>query len=256
MSTLRDSLVASLTALTLTLIPASSNAEQELEDVGQAPEPEIATPEPAPAASVDTPAVAEPNAIEELIVTGRFRDVATDIVAERQQRAVVADFLSADDIARTGDTTVAAALRRIPGVTLVADKFIYVRGLGERYSSSQLNGAEVPSPDLSRDVLPLDIFPATILDSLVVQKGYAPDRPAAFGGGDINIRTKGVPAGPVVRVEVGTGWNSESSDDGISYDGGDSDWLGTDDGTREFPGALSRALGEFQGSISPASKHR
>ena len=77
----------------------------------------------------------------------------------------------------------AAALRRISGLTLVGSKFVYVRGLGERYSSSSLNGATVPSPDLTRNVLPLDIFPTSIVESLSVKKGYSADQSAAFGGG-------------------------------------------------------------------------
>ena len=76
--------------------------------------------------------------------------------------------------ARVGDSTVSLALRRVPGLTLVNDQFIYVRGLGERYSSVLLNGAQVPSPDLTRNVIPLDIFPTEIIDALAVQKGYSP----------------------------------------------------------------------------------
>ncbi len=108
-------------------------------------------------------------------------------------------------ISRVGDSTVSAALRRVPGLTLVNDQFIYVRGLGERYSSVQLNGAQVPSPDLTRNVIPLDIFPTEIIDALQVQKGYSPEAPAAFGGGNIDIRTRSIPNGPVVNIEIGSG---------------------------------------------------
>ena len=106
------------------------------------------------------------------------------------------DFLGAEAIARVGDSTVSAALRRIPGLTLVNDQFIYVRGLGERYSSVQLNGAQVPSPDLTRNVIPLDIFPTEIIEALQVQKGYSPEVPAAFGGGNVNIQDTRHPEWP------------------------------------------------------------
>lgn len=206
----------------------------------------------APPSSPATAAVsAEPGTIEEVLVTGRYREIASDVIAERKEQSVVADFLSAESIARVGDPNVAAALKRLPGITVVRDKFVYVRGLGERYSSSELNGAEVPSPDLSRNVLPLDIFPSSILDSLEVQKGYTPDRSAAFGGGDINIRTRAVPLGPVVNVKVGTGWNTKGKDSGLSYNGGNRDWTGVDDGTRAFPGALKAALDQYQGKLTP-----
>ena len=103
-------------------------------------------------------------------------------------------------------------MRRVPGLTLVNDQFVYVRGLGERYSSVQLNGAQVPSPDLTRNVIPLDIFPTEIIDALQVQKGYSPEQPAAFGGGNIDIRTRGIPNGPVVNIEIGSGTNSDAGD--------------------------------------------
>ena len=108
--------------------------------------------------------VAEPSApIEEVVVIGRYKAAATDVVSERIEEDVPMDFLDAEAISRAGDSNVAAALRRVPGLTLAKGSFVYVRGLGERYSSTQLNGARVPSPDLTRNVLPLDIFPASTI---------------------------------------------------------------------------------------------
>ena len=145
-------------------------------------------------------------------------------------------------------------MRRVPGLTLVNDQFIYVRGLGERYSSVLLNGAQVPSPDLTRNVIPLDIFPTEIIQALSVQKGYSPEMPAAFGGGNVNIITRGIPNGPVFNVEIGSGMNSDSNDDGFTYPGGSDDSSGTDDGTRAFPDALARGLQQYRGNIS-ADQH-
>ncbi|HJR68494.1 MAG TPA: TonB-dependent receptor [Gammaproteobacteria bacterium] len=192
------------------------------------------------------------DATEEIVVTGRLRSTALDVVRERLEQEVVSDFLSTEQIARTGDSTVSLALRRMPGLTLINDQFIYVRGLGERYSSTLLNNAYVPSPDLTRNVLPLDIFPAEILEALAVQKAYSPDMPAAFGGGNVNIMTRGIPTGPVVSIELGSGANSESDGDGISYVGGSDDSLGTDDGTRAMPVAIRDAIQEYRGNLSTA----
>ena len=86
----------------------------------------------------------------------------------------------------------AAALRRVPGLTLVQDKYVYIRGLGERYSQSTLNRAQIPSPDLTRNVIPLDIFPTSIVESLRVQKAWAPNLPANFAGGNVDIRTNSI----------------------------------------------------------------
>jgi hypothetical protein len=190
--------------------------------------------------------------IDEVIAIGRLKTTAFDVVEERLEQEVVTDFLGAEAIGRVGDSTVSLALRRIPGLTLVNDQFIYVRGLGERYSSVQLNGAQVPSPDLTRNVIPLDIFPTEILQALSVQKGYSPEVPAAFGGGNVNILTIGVPDGPVLNVEVSSGTNSDS-DDGYAYPGGSDDSLGTDDGTRAFPDALAAGLQQHRGNLASSN---
>ena len=140
------------------------------------------------------PPVMAPPVMEELLVTGgRLMSGAESLAVERQEAAVATDLLGADQISRIGDSTVALALTRVPGVTLVDGKFVFVRGLGERYSNTTLNGAMVPSPDLSRNVLPLDIIPTSIVDSLAIQKVPSADKPAAFGGGSVDIRTTSIP---------------------------------------------------------------
>ncbi|MEM8766926.1 MAG: TonB-dependent receptor [Pseudomonadota bacterium] len=194
---------------------------------------------------------ADPTEIEEVVVIGRYRAAATDIVSERIESDVPMDFLDAEGISRVGDTNVASALRRVPGVTLVQNQFIYVRGLGERYSSNQLNGSSVPSPDLTRNVLPLNIFPAEIIDAISVQKGFTPDLPADFGGGNIDIRTRAIPEDRVFTAKINTGWNSDSSDDGVTYSGGSDDRWGTDDGSRALPLEIINGIQDFRGNFSP-----
>jgi len=218
-----------------TLAPYASTAAQE-------------TPSPPP-----PPGEASGAPIEEIIVEGRQQSSAEAVLEERIKLDVVADIVSSEQISRVGDSTVSLALRRLPAVTIVADQFIYVRGLGERYSSTTLNGAYVPSPDLTRNVIPLDLFPAEIVDSLTVQKGYSPDLPAAFGGGSVNVRTRAIPDEPVLSLQVGTGWNNDSGDDGLSYRGGSDDRLGTDDGTRALPRPIIDATRQYLGDLSPTA---
>jgi len=196
---------------------------------------------------------ADMGAIEEVVIVARLKSSAEDVVFERLEHEAVTDLLSSELIGRIGDSNVATALRRVPGVTLIDDKFIYVRGLGERYSSTLLNGAAVPTPDLTRSVLPLDIFPTNIVESLAVQKGFTSDMPAAFGGGTVDIRTKGIPDEFVFNVELGTSHNTETSGSGLSYNGGGDDEWGTDDGTRSLPYELSEAFKTYTGDISPGN---
>ena len=98
-------------------------------------------------------------AIDEVVAVGRLLSTGQALALERMDDAAVTDFLGADQISRTGDSSVAVALKRVPGLSLVNNQFVYIRGLGERYSQSTLNGAFIPSPDLTRNVIPLDIYP-------------------------------------------------------------------------------------------------
>ena len=188
-------------------------------------------------------AEAEEQEIEEVVAVGqRLKGSAGAVLQERQNQAFVADIMGADQISRTGDGDAASALRRVTGLTLVDGKYIYVRGLGERYSSTQLNSMYVPSPDPTRSVVPLDLFPSDIIESLSVQKSFSPDMPAHFGGGNVNIRTKSIPSDFLFKIQLGTSYNTSNSDTGYFYSGGDDDWMGRDDGTRALPSLISTAL--------------
>lgn len=187
--------------------------------------------------------------MEEVVVIGRYYDTAAQLVEERKEDQSVTNILGEDAISRVGDSDVAAALRRVSGLTLVNNQFVYVRGLGERYSSTTLNGARVPSVDLTRNVIPLDLFPTYVVESLRVQKSYSADLGASFGGGNIDIRTKGVPDGLVFGVELGVGYNDQNSGDVLTYDGGSDDKWGTDDGTRALPSALLAGVSQYRGEI-------
>lgn len=188
--------------------------------------------------SIPMPAIEAP-VLEEMLVTGRQQSGAQTIIQERMEDPFAADLMGSDQISRTGDSNVAVALTRVTGVTLNQGKYVYVRGLGERYSSVQLNGAQVPSPELTRNVLPLDIIPASIVDSLKIQKSYSPDLPAHFGGGNVNIRTKSVPDEFIFNITLGTGTNTNNGDGDLTYSGGGR--------TRGLPQAIDQALDTYQG---------
>lgn len=187
------------------------------------------------------PAIQAP-VIEEVLTIGRLQSASDSIISERIEQPFAADMLGFDQISRAGDADIASALGRVTGLTVVDDQYVYVRSLGERYSSVNLNGASVPSPELTRNVLPLDLFPSTIVKTLKVQKAFSPDLPATFGGGNVNIRTKGMPEDVVFDVSIGTGWNTVNNDDGIFYSGGDID--------NGVPPELSRAITLYQGNVT------
>lgn len=171
-------------------------------------------------------------------------------VEERRQSFAVADVLGIEQISRAGDSDVAGALRRVTGLTLVDGKYVFVRGLGERYSSILLNGAPVPSPDPTRRVVALDLFPVEILEGVVIQKSFSAEMPGEFGGGTIQLRTKGIPDEFFLKLSVSQGWTQGTTfEDGLRYDGGTQDWTGFDQ-VRGLPDSVVEANRRF-GTVRP-----
>jgi len=167
------------------------------------------------------------------------------VLEERRSDVAVTNILGAEQISKAGDSDAAGALLRVTGLTLVDGRFIYIRGLGERYSSTLLNGANVPSPDATRRVVPLDLFPTAIIDSIAVQKGYTSNLPGEFGGGAVEIRTRGVPEESFFDIELTLGYRQGTTfDDGLRYRGGRYDWTGYDSGIRAESKELADATAD------------
>ena len=161
------------------------------------------------------------------------------LLTERQTESFVVDAIGADQISRSPDGDAAAALKRVPGLSVVDGKFAYVRGLGERYSSTTLNGAPLASPIPDRKVVPLDVVPSDLLESIVTAKSYSPDQPGDYAGGLVELRTRDFPTRRIFSVSASSSYNSASTfADGLRYAGGGLDLLGFDDGTRSLPGLL------------------
>lgn len=183
----------------------------------------------------------ESNEIQEVTVAApRIKNSVESLLEFRKKNSSVADVLGSEAMSRNGDSDAASSLRRVTGLTLVNGKFVYVRGLGERYSSVLLNGSQIPSPEPTRRVVPLDLFPISILESITVQKSFSPNRPAEFGGGLIELQTKGIPKDFTGSLQVG--YSSDSFVNGISYTGGQNDYIGYDDGTRALPAEIKNAF--------------
>lgn len=185
-----------------------------------------------------TPQEPVEEALGEVVVLGRY------IPEPNRESSEVAVFLTNEDLERTGDSNAAAALTRVTGLTVVEGRFIYVRGLGERYSSALLNGSPLPSPEPLQRVVPLDLFPANVLESVTVQKTYSADFPGEFGGGIIDLRTVDAPGEPFFNFSASIGANTETTNkEGLIYYGSRTDFTGFDDGTRDVPGQIQLAFG-------------
>jgi outer membrane receptor protein involved in Fe transport len=174
-----------------------------------------------------------PGGGAEIIVTGaRDRNIA-------KSSDQVVSVLSSAEIARTGEGNIAGALSRVTGLSVVGSGYVYVRGLGDRYSLALLNGSPLPSPEPLKRVVPLDLFPSSVISSSLVQKSYSVNYPGEFGGGVINLTTKAVPDEGFFSIEAGISGDSETTGQrGYMYYGSDSDWTGFDNGQRDTPPAL------------------
>ncbi|THG37760.1 TonB-dependent receptor domain-containing protein [Sphingomonas olei] len=166
----------------------------------------------------------------DIVVVGR------NIPNTVRSTAQVISVLSSADIARTGEGDIAGALTRVTGLSVVGNGYVFVRGLGDRYSSALLNGSPLPSPEPLRRTVPLDIFPTTIVGSALVQKTYSVNYPGEFGGGVINLTTKAIPDENFVTIGASGGIDTQTTGKlGYTYYGSKTDWLGYDNGERKVP---------------------
>ena len=159
----------------------------------------------------------------------------------QKKAAVVSDAVTSEQIGKTTDSNAAEALQRVTGLSVVEGKYVFVRGLGERYSSTQVNGSTVSSPEPNKRVVPLDVFPAGVLDQVVVQKTYTPDQDAEFAGGVVSLSTKDFVQGHTFTPTASIGYSANAVQRSyLSYPGGKLDFLGFDDGTRALPDLIPK----------------
>ena len=208
-------------------------SQADSQAVDQATVPGQVTPEGQTAEDQDAPDVSIPGGGGDIVVVGR-RD--SNLARSTSQ---VVSVLSSADIARTGEGNIAGALSRITGLSVVGNGFVYVRGLGDRYSSALLNGSPLPSPEPLRRVVPLDLFPSSVIASSLVQKSYSVNFPGEFGGGLINLTTKSAPKESFLSVGGSFGIDTETTGRlGYTYYGTKSDWTGFGNGVRDVPPQL------------------
>jgi len=192
-------------------------------------------------AAASTNLAAQEPQIEEISVIGQF------VPDEKRATDAISNVVDAEEFSPTGDANIAESLKRVAGLSTVGGKFVYVRGLGERYSMTLLNGAILPSPEPINRVVPMDLFPTSVLDSVLVQKTYSAQFPSEFGGGVLQMRTKKSTDEFFFNITSSvSGVQGVAFRDGFTMDGGDTDWLGYDDGHREAPLALLQATDNNQ----------
>lgn len=154
-----------------------------------------------------------------------------------QQRTAtnIVSAITAEQMARSPDGDAAAAMQRVSGVTVQEGKFVFVRGLGERYTTTSLNGARVPSPEPERKVVPLDLFPSGLLQTITTSKTFTPDQPGDFSGAQVNIETREFPADRQITLSLGGGFNARTNSNILAAPTAGAEWLGFGSADRELP---------------------
>ncbi|MEM1135341.1 MAG: TonB-dependent receptor [Bacteroidota bacterium] len=176
--------------------------------------------------------------LEEIIITAEVIKTSEEaLLTVKKKSANLLDGISSANFSLMGDGDAAAAVKRVPGVSIEGGKYVYVRGLGDRYTKSILNGVDVPGLDPDRNTIQMDMFPTSLIDNIIVVKSFTSDLPADFTGGVVDINTKDFPEEKIFSVSVSTGFNPSMHFNSayVSYDGSSTDFLGFDDGQRAIP---------------------
>jgi outer membrane receptor protein involved in Fe transport len=179
----------------------------------------------------------------EVVVTAqKTTNTEAALVTIQRKSFNIQDGLSSQQIGKTAVSNAAEAVKQVSGAVVENGKFIVMRGLGDRYSISQLNGMTMPSTDPYRNSSSLDLIPAQMIENIITLKTFTPDLPGNFSGGLVNVATKSFPSKFTVYLGISASYNTQAT--GISNflghgsDAGKTDWLGLDDGGRAIPSVL------------------
>lgn len=178
------------------------------------------------------PATLDIEVVEVVGKANRSKDIYMEKI--KAKSAISIDYISAETIKRTGDSRVDDAVKRITGVSTVGG-YISVRGLADRYNKTAINGSRIPTLDPITNNIRLDIFPANLVDNIVVTKTQSPDLPADWAGSFLSIETKDYPEKLMVSISTTVGYNSQSTfKNGVAANRSSSDWMGFDNGYRDI----------------------
>lgn len=177
--------------------------------------------------------------VEVVVQAEMNKENTATLFVMQKNNASVSDGISSESIKKTPDRSTSDVLKRVSGASIQDNKFAIIRGMSDRYNASYLNGSPLPSSESDRRAFAFDIFPAGILDNLIILKTSTPDLPGDFAGGIIQVNTKSIPEKNNTSISIGTGYNGLTTfKDFKTYKGGKTDWLGIDDGSRQLPTSI------------------
>ncbi len=202
---------------------------------------------------LDVRMASEDLTLEEIVVSAEMiEDNENALLTVQKKSPKFMDAVSSDMFSRAGDSDAASAVKRVVGVTVEGGKYVYVRGLGDRYSKTILNGADIPGLDPNKNSVQLDLFPSNLIDNIIVYKSFTPDLMGDFSGGLVDVTTKNFPDRFIFQMSTSAGYNTQASlnHDFLSYEGSKTDAFGFDDGFRDIPATIKDVPDDFFPSSS------
>ena len=190
--------------------------------------------------------------IKEVTVSGvRQTNSEISVISSIKAKTIVASGISAQQISRSQDKDASEVVKRIPGVTILNDRFIVIRGLNQRYSNVWLNNSSSPSSETDIKAFSFDAIPSGMIENIMIYKSVSPELPAEFAGGFINITTKNMPDSSYFAFDYSTGYRTGTTFENFKqYKGGKYDWTGFDDGSRSLPSNFPNNLNTISDNLT------
>src|SRR6056300_1042073 len=184
----------------------------------------------------------------------RMQNTESALLTSKRMAPNMIDGISAASFKRIGDGDAASAMKRVTGVSIEGGKYVYVRGLGDRYTKTTMNGVDIPGLDPDRNSIQMDLFPTAVIDNIVVVKTFTADMPADFTGGIVDLATKDFPSKRSFNVSFGLGYNPAMhlQSDYLDYEGSSTDFLGFDNGKRRNP---TKRLNQIPSVVDAVSRN-
>ena len=187
------------------------------------------------------------------VISDPFVDQSVALLSDRQSAAAMTDAIGSDFFSQAGAGNAAEIMTKVTGASVVGGKYVFIRGLGERYGNTTLNGNAVPSADPDKKSVQLDIFPSEVIENIMTRKTFTPDQAGNFTGGSVNIVTKSFPEEFFFKFSTGGGVNTQSSfeEDFVTYEGGGVGLAGFAGSARQLPSEW-----DSKGTEQSASAHQ
>ncbi len=193
------------------------------------------------------------KAFDDIVIRGEVKkESANALLIQQKNATTISDGVSIETIRKTPDRNTSDVLKRVSGATIQDNKYAIIRGLPDRYNAAFINGSPLPSSEPDRKAFAFDIFPANLLDNIVIVKSATPDLSGEFAGGLILIKTKDIPDQNFYNLSFGTSVNSITTFNKFNTNvNGSTDFLGIDDGSRKLPGSFpdNKTMQSLQNNI-------